>query len=103
MDTLRIVRSSLEIRRGYPRVIAGTGTETETFINGFIDAGSNLETQTPIRRLLRRLMQSGLIEDLQKVATAGEGSNQNRLNARSLRLIQNGSRFASLSDSPKGN
>jgi hypothetical protein len=100
---LRIIRSSLEIRLGYLRVIVGTGTETRTFINGFIDAGSNLETQTLIGKVLKRLMQNGLTEDLQKVATAGEGSNQSRLNARSLRWTQNASLFAFLSDSPKGN
>jgi hypothetical protein len=70
-------------------------------MNGFIDAGSNPEIQTPIRSLLKKLMQSGLTEDLQKVVTAGVVSHS-QLNAESLHGIPNASPFASLWDNPKG-
>jgi hypothetical protein len=55
----KMIRSSFLIQLVYPRAIGGTATETGTFISGFIDAGSNRETLTLTRRLLKRLMQSG--------------------------------------------
>jgi hypothetical protein len=41
-------------------------------------------SQTLIRRALKRLTETGLAEGLQKVASAGEENNQNRLNVESL-------------------